>query len=190
MTRVRPNITTGTRNKEVYSTRGGDNLGFIQRESDRLAPSGRFTQQGDTIYSPYPRSEAIAMRKVFHPSTGNKSGEAYVSPLGTTTSMRVEPEWYAQRGYDFSDDPGIFNYPMIGESTDLYFNEGGIAGLPGQWSPSTITGEEETFDIKTLGLDPGIMSIDDLEALFEEVGLDKRIIHDLINTGGLSQLVS
>ena len=70
-----------------------------------------------------------------------------------------------------------------------HFDDGGIAGLPGQWSPSTIEGDEETFDIKTLGLDPGIMSIDDLEALFEEVGLDKRIIHDLINTGGLSQLV-
>jgi len=70
------------------------------------------------------------------------------------------------------------------------FNEGGIAGLPGPWSPSTILGDEETFDIKTLGLDPGIMSIDDLEDLFEEAGLDKRIIYDLINTGGLSQLVS
>ena len=70
------------------------------------------------------------------------------------------------------------------------FNEGGIAGLPGPWSPSTILGDEETFDIKTLGLDPGIMSIDDLEDLFEEAGLDKRIIYNLINTGGLSQLVS
>ena len=67
------------------------------------------------------------------------------------------------------------------------FNGGGIAG---QWSPSTILGDEETFDIKTLGLDPGIMSIDDLEDLFEEAGLDKRIIYNLINTGGLSQLVS
>ena len=74
--------------------------------------------------------------------------------------------------------------------TRHHFNEGGIAGLPGPWSPSTILGDEETFDIKTLGLDPGIMSIDDLEDLFEEAGLDKRIIYDLINTGGLSQLVS
>ena len=68
-----------------------------------------------------------------------------------------------------------------------HFDDGGIAG---QWSPSTILGDEETFDIKTLGLDPGIMSIDDLEDLFEEVGLDKRIIYELINSGGLSQLVS
>ena len=70
-----------------------------------------------------------------------------------------------------------------------HFDEGGIVGLPGQWSPATILGDEETFDIKSLGLDPGIMSIDDLEDLFEEAGLDKKIIYDLINTGGLSQLV-
>ena len=73
--------------------------------------------------------------------------------------------------------------------TRHHFNEGGIAGLPGQWSPSTLEGDEETFDLKSLGLDPGIMSIDDLEDLFEEAGLDKRIIYELINTGGLSQFV-
>ena len=70
-----------------------------------------------------------------------------------------------------------------------HFDDGGIAGLPGQWSPSTITGDEEIYDIKPLQMDPGIMSIDDLEDLFEEAGLDKRIIYDLINTGGLSQFV-
>tara|TARA_R110000824_G_scaffold249581_1_gene438499 strand:- start:136 stop:531 length:396 start_codon:yes stop_codon:yes gene_type:complete len=70
-----------------------------------------------------------------------------------------------------------------------HFNEGGIAGLPGQWSPATIEGGEETFDLRSLGLDPGILSIEDLEDLFEQVGLDKSIIHKLINTGGLSQLV-
>ena len=73
--------------------------------------------------------------------------------------------------------------------TRHHFNEGGIAGLPGQWSPSTLEGDEETFNLKSLGLDPGIMSIDDLEDLFEEAGLDKRIIYELINTGGLSQFV-
>jgi len=72
-----------------------------------------------------------------------------------------------------------------------HFDTGGIAGLPGgQWSPSTITGDEEIYDIKPLQMDPGIMSIDDLEDLFEEVGLDKRLIYNLINTGGLSQLVA
>ena len=75
------------------------------------------------------------------------------------------------------------------KTTSHHFDEGGIVELPGQWSPSIIEGEEETFDIKSLGLDPGIMSIDDLEDLFEEVGLDKKLIHDLINTGGISQLV-
>ena len=69
-------------------------------------------------------------------------------------------------------------------------NDGGIASLGGQWSPSTIEGGEEIYDIKPLQMDPGIMSIDDLEDLFEEVGLDKRLIYNLINTGGLSQLVA
>ena len=72
-----------------------------------------------------------------------------------------------------------------------HFDTGGIAGLPGgQWSSSVIEGDEEIYDIKPLQMDPGIMSIDDLEDLFEEAGLDKRIIYQLINTGGLSQLVS
>ena len=75
------------------------------------------------------------------------------------------------------------------KTTSHHFDEGGIVELPGQWSPSIIEADEETFDIKSLGLDPGIMSIDDLEDLFEEVGLDKKLIHDLINTGGISQLV-
>jgi hypothetical protein len=34
------------------------------------------------------------------------------------------------------------------------------------------------------------MSIEDLEDLFEEAGLDKSIIYKLINSGGLSQLLS
>ena len=71
-----------------------------------------------------------------------------------------------------------------------HFNTGGIAGLPGQWTPSMSESEEEEYDIRPLQLDPGIMSIEDLEDLFEEAGLDKRIIYELINTGGLSQLIS
>jgi len=70
-----------------------------------------------------------------------------------------------------------------------HFNEGGIAGLPGQWTPSMAESEEEEYNIRPLQLDPGIMSIEDLEDLFEEVGLDKSIIYKLINTGGLSQFV-
>jgi hypothetical protein len=70
-----------------------------------------------------------------------------------------------------------------------HFNAGGIAGLPGQWTPSMSESEEEEYDIRPLQLDPGIMSIEDLEDLFEEVGLDKRLIYNLINTGGLSQFV-
>jgi hypothetical protein len=71
-----------------------------------------------------------------------------------------------------------------------HFNTGGIAGLPGQWTPSMSESEEEEYDIRPLQLDPGIMSIEDLEDLFEEAGLDKSIIYKLINSGGLSQLVS
>ena len=71
-----------------------------------------------------------------------------------------------------------------------HFNEGGIAGLPGQWTPSIGESDEEIFDIQPFQLDPGIMSIEDLEDLFEEAGLDKSIIYKLINSGGLSQLVS
>ena len=70
-----------------------------------------------------------------------------------------------------------------------HFNEGGIAGLPGQWTPSMAESQEEEYNIRPLQLDPGIMSIDDLEALFEEAGLDKSIIYKLINSGGLSQFV-
>ena len=70
------------------------------------------------------------------------------------------------------------------------FNAGGIAGLPGQWTPSMSESEEEEYNIRPLQLDPGIMSIEDLEDLFEEAGLDKSIIYKLINSGGLSQLVA
>ena len=71
-----------------------------------------------------------------------------------------------------------------------HFNEGGIAGLPGQWTPSMAESEEEDYNIRPLQLDPGIMSIEDLEDLFEEAGLDKSIIRKLINSGGLSQLLA
>jgi len=71
-----------------------------------------------------------------------------------------------------------------------HFNTGGIAGLPGQWTPSMTESEEEEYNIKPLQLDPGIMSIEDLADLFEEAGLDKSIIYTLINSGGLSQLLS
>jgi len=71
-----------------------------------------------------------------------------------------------------------------------HFNTGGITGLPGQWTPSMSESEEEEYNIRPLQLDPGIMSIEDLEDLFEEVGLDKSIIRKLINSGGLSQLLS
>ena len=70
-----------------------------------------------------------------------------------------------------------------------HFNTGGIAGLPGQWTPSMSESEEEDYNIRPLQLDPGFMSIEDLEDLFEEAGLDKSIIYKLINSGGLSQFV-
>ena len=70
-----------------------------------------------------------------------------------------------------------------------HFDTGGIAGLGGQWTPSIGESDEEIYDIKPLQMDPGIMSIEDLEDLFEEAWLDKRLIYQLINTGGLSEFV-
>ena len=98
----------------------------------------------------------------------------------TTNTLREQAiqNQYQQPSSPHFDEGGIVGLP-----------DGGIAGLPGQWSPATIEGGEETFDLRSLGLDPGILSIEDLEDLFEQVGLDKSIIHKLINTGGLSQLV-
>ena len=100
------------------------------------------------------------------------------------------------RGRPMWQDPSTTNTLREQAIQDQYqqpsrhhFNEGGIAGLPGQWSPATIEGGEETFDLRSLGLDPGILSIEDLEDLFEQAGLDKKIIYELVNTGGLSQLV-
>jgi len=71
-----------------------------------------------------------------------------------------------------------------------HFNQGGIAGLAGQWTPSMAESEDEEYNIRPIQLDPGIMSIEDLADLFEEAGLDKSIIYKFINSGGLSQLIS
>ena len=100
-------------------------------------------------------------------------------------------EWGPMPWGDWSGSGGLMVDPRIKSPPKPHFNTGGISGLPGgQWSSSTITGDEEIYDIKPLQMDPGIMSIEDLEDLFEEVGLDKSIIYKLINTGGLSQLLS
>ena len=98
-------------------------------------------------------------------------------------------------GYGPEGEPGPKGFnpsrPRNPNNPHQDFNGGGIASLPGgQWTPSIGESDEEIFDIQPFQLDPGIMSIDDLEDLFEEVGLDKRLIYNLINTGGLSQLVA
>ena len=61
------------------------------------------------------------------------SGESYQSPLGTQASMRVEPEWYYQRGQEIPArmiTPEIMNLYQDEES-DYYYNKnrGGIASL-------------------------------------------------------------
>jgi hypothetical protein len=120
------------------------------------------------------------------PGGGDKFGGQYerMQEAQWNNEMRPTSPSYTRRGG--GSDP----IPRSRTQGRHHFNEGGIAGLPGEWSPATIEGGEETFDLRSLGLDPGILSIEDLEDLFEQVGLDKSIIHKLINTGGLSQLVS
>ena len=110
--------------------------------------------------------------------------ENYFLPRGDVVEVEkgIGPMW--QRFLDRFRGPDGFEFGLP------KYNSGGIAGLPGQWTPSMSESEEEEYNIRPLQLDPGIMSIEDLEDLFEEVGLDKRLIYNLINSGGLSQLVS
>ena len=137
--------------------------------------------------------------KNFHPWEPYEQGN-YTQPTMSQQEMwqdaqltggSVNPHEATQAHYQPNQEvSNILNQNSQPKPPSHHFDEGGIVGLPGQWSPSTIIGDEETFDIGPLQLDPGIMSIDDLEDLFEEAGLDKRIMYQLINTGGLSQLVS
>ena len=110
--------------------------------------------------------------------------ENYFLPRGDVVEVEkgIGPMW--QRFLDRFRGPDGFEFGLP------KYNSGGIAGLPGQWTPSMSESEEEEYNIRPLQLDPGIMSIEDLEDLFEEVGLDKSIIYKLINSGGLSQLVA
>ena len=121
--------------------------------------------------------------------------DAILYPEGSTPGG-MENYFYENEGDVYMHELGEMRPPAFSGSVGTQirpynYNEGGIAGLPGgQWSSSTIEGDEEIYDIKPLQMDPGIMSIEDLEDLFEEAGLDKRLIYELINTGGLSQLVA
>ena len=123
--------------------------------------------------------------------------DAILYPEGSTPGG-LEDYFFENKGDVVMHEPGDMRPPAFSGSVgtqirpyDYNYNEGGIAGLPGgQRTPSIGESDGETFDIKTLGLDPGIMSIDDLEALFEEAGLDKSLIYKFINSGGLSQLLS
>ena len=110
---------------------------------------------------------------------------------GSVNPHEATQAHYQPNQWSGSDEvSNILNQNSQPKPPSHHFNDGGIAGLPGQWTPSMSESEEEEYNIKPLQLDPGIMSIDDLEDLFEEVGLDKSIIYKLINSGGLSQLVS
>ena len=123
---------------------------------------------------------------ILYPEGSTPGGmENYFLPEGDAVEVKkgIGPMW--QRFLDRFRGPEGFEFGLP------KYNSGGIAGLPGgQWSSSTIEGDEEIYDIKPLQMDPGIMSIEDLEDLFEEAGLDKSIIYKLINSGGLSQLLS
>jgi hypothetical protein len=135
-----------------------------------------WTNEAKRHIDPFPQGP----RSVVNENPPNFVGDPWWPEFPSGTPNFAPPTSTAQSNITPRPHPNTHN---------PHFDEGGIVGLPGQWSPATIIGDEETFDIKSLGLDPGIMSIDDLEDLFEEAGLDKKIIYDLINTGGLSQLV-
>jgi hypothetical protein len=75
-------------------------------------------QIGRRIYSEHPNLNTV---------------EWYQSPLGTQAGMKVEPEWFYQRGGDEQ-----FSKPMItpdlmnlyqDEESDYFYNRGGIASL-------------------------------------------------------------
>jgi len=85
----------------------------------RQHPFGKKQQQtGRRIYSEHPNLNTV---------------EWYQSPLGTQAGMKVEPEWFYQRGGDEQ-----FFKPMItpelmnlyqDEESDYFYNRGGIATL-------------------------------------------------------------
>ena len=122
-----------------------------------------------------------------------RAGQGFGGSGRSRTDDRGRPMWQDPSTTNTLREQAIQNqYQKPSSQPDRpthHFNQGGIAGLPGQWTPSMAESQEEEYNIRPLQLDPGIMSIDDLEALFEEVGLDKSIIYKLINTGGLSQFV-
>ena len=71
---------------------------------------------------------------------------------------------------------------------DQEYNKGGIASLqfggdpgyePGAFTSSTTVTDEETFDINPYQRDPGIMSIGDLEDLFEEAKVKESVFDKL-----------
>jgi hypothetical protein len=121
--------------------------------------------------------------------TSQRRGD-YTRPTMTQQQMGREAQVTGGRVNPHEATRAVYQEQGPAGGPRRHYNEGGIAGLPGQWTPSMSESEEEEYNIRPLQLDPGIMSIEDLEALFEEAGLDKSLIYKFINSGGLSQLIS
>ena len=97
------------------------------------------------IFDKLSRQKANRFYSTFGDRDSHDTGEVYRSPLGTTTSMKVEPEWYHQRGQKI---PAQMITPEImdlyqDEESDYYYNQGGIASLenrPGYFLGSLVGG--------------------------------------------------
>ena len=127
--------------------------------------------------------------RMYDYDTSQRRGD-YTRPTMTQQQMGREAQVTGGRGNPHEATRAQYQQQGPAGGPRPHFNTGGIAGLPGQWTPSMSESEEEEYNIRPLQLDPGFMSIEDLEDLFEEAGLDKSIIYKLINSGGLSQLIS
>jgi len=127
--------------------------------------------------------------RMYDYETGHRRGD-YTVPTMTQQQMGREAQITGGRVNPHEATRASYQEQGPAGGPRRRFNQGGIAGLSGQWTPSLVESEEEEYNIKPFQLDPGIMSIEDLADLFEEAGLDKSIIYKLINSGGLSQMLS
>ena len=116
-----------------------------------------------------PRHEKFARSFVPQDVGPFKSGayEFYQSPLGTRAGMRVEPEWYEQRGHKIPENWKESYSPTIDQVSHLYEDEY-EAGFPPDpnrpYVPSVLNPWQADKDFwkaegGAVGLEPGIASL-------------------------------
>ena len=116
-----------------------------------------------------PRHEKFARSFVPQDAGPFKSGayEFYQSPLGTRAGMRVEPEWYHQRGHKIPENWKESYSPTIDQVSHLYEDEY-EAGFPPDpnrpYVPSVLNPWQADKDFwkaegGAVGLEPGIASL-------------------------------